>query len=134
MEENTDSYVIDSSFILAHLFPDEKSQKVQKLFNRLKQESITLFAPYILPFEVFNGIQTAIIRKRVTPQLAKKLQEQFIRVVIRFKEVDLIEASSIAQKYLLTIYDSSYVYLAENLKIPLLTLDEKLIKLALRKN
>lgn len=134
MEENINSYVIDSSFILAHLLPDEKSQNVQRLFDRLKQESITLFAPYILPFEVFNGIQTAIIRKRVAPQLAKKLQEQFMRISVEPQEVNLMDISAIAQKHLLTIYDASYLYLAENLKIPLLTLDNKLIKMASRKN
>lgn len=127
-------YVIDSSFILAHLLPDEKSQNVQRPFDRLKQESITLFAPYILPFKVFNGIQTAIIRKRVTPQLAKKLQEQFMRFAVELQEVDLMDTSSISQKHLLTIYDASYIYLAESLRIPLLTLDDKLIKLASRKN
>lgn len=134
MEENINSYIIDSSFILAYLLPDEKSQNVQRFFDRLKQESITLLAPYILPFEVFNGIQTAIIRKRIKPQLAKKLQEQFMRFAVEPQEVDLMEISSIAQKYFLTIYDASYIYLAENLKIPLLTLDNKLIKLTSRKN
>lgn len=134
MEDDINSYVIDSSFILAHLLPDEKSQNVQRLFDRLKQEPITLFAPYIFPFEVFNGIQTAIIRKRLAPKLAKELQEQFIKITVNLQEVDLMDTSSIAQKHLLTIYDSSYIYLSENLKIPLLTLDNKLIKLTSRKN
>lgn len=134
MEDGINSYIIDSSFILAHLLPDETSQNVQNFFDRLKQESITLFAPYIFPFEVFNGIQTAIIRKRVTPILANKLQEQFMRITFELQEVDLMNTSLIAQKHLLTIYDASYVYLAENLKIPLLTLDKKLAKLSSRKN
>lgn len=134
MEDDIDSYVIDSSFILAHLLPDETSQNVQNFFDRLKQEPITLFAPCILPFEVFNGIQTAIMRKRVTPQLAKKLQEQFMRITFELQEIDLMDTSLIAQKHLLTIYDASYIYLAESLKIPLLTLDSKLMRFASRKN
>lgn len=134
MEDDINSYVIDSSFILAYLLPDEKSQDAQKLFDRLKQESIMLFAPCILPFEVFNGIQTAIMRKRVAPQLAKKLQKQFLRIAVRTKEVNLMNVSFVAQKHLLTIYDASYVYLSESLNIPLLTRDNKLLKLAPRKN
>ncbi len=127
-------YIIDSSFILAHLLPDEKSQKVQDVFDRLKNEPIMLFAPRILPFEVFNGIQTATMRKRILPQLAKKLQEQFMKITIELKEVNLMDASLIAQKHLLTIYDASYIYLAEKLDISLLTLDKKLAKLASREN
>lgn len=134
MEENINSYIIDSSFILAYLLPDEKSQNVQKLFDRLKQESIKLFAPCILPFEVFNGIQTTIMRKRVAPQLGKRLQEQFIKVNVKSLEINLMDTSLIAQKHLLTIYDASYIYLAEKLDIPLLTLDKKLMKLVSRKN
>lgn len=134
MEENTSSYVIDSAFMLAHLLPDETFDNVQEFFDRLKIEPVVLIAPYIFPFEVFNGTQTAVIRKRITPKLARKLQEQFIRITVEPQEVNLVNVSSIAEKHLLSIYDASYLYLAENLKIPLLTLDNELIKLTSRKN
>lgn len=134
MEEDTSSYVIDSSFMLAHLLPDETSDNVQEFFDRLKIEPVVLIVPYIFPFEVFNGIQTAVIRKRITYNLAKKLGEKFLKIAVGLKEVNLIDVSSIAQENLLTIYDASYLYLAENLNVPLLTLDEKLIKLTSQKN
>lgn len=130
MEENS-SYVIDSSFILAYLLPDETSSNVQHIFDRLKKEPIILVAPCIFPFEVFNGIQTALIRKRIKPNLAKKLGEKFLKIAVRFDDVDLLRVASIAQRQLLTIYDASYVYLSENLNMPLLTLDEKLKKLSI---
>jgi len=129
MEENINLYVIDSSFVLAYLLPDETSNKVQQFFDRLKTEKIILYAPYIFPFEVFNGIQTAIMRKRITLDLAQKLQQQFLKIVVKLETVNLIDVSSMARKHLLTIYDASYVCLAENLNAPLLTLDEKLRKL-----
>lgn len=134
MEENISSCVIDSSFMLAHLLPDETSDNVQGFFDRLKIEPVVLIVPHIFPFEVFNGIQTAVIRKRITPGLAKKLGEKFLKIAVRLKDVSLIDVSSIAQENLLTIYDASYLYLAENLNVPLLTLDEKLIKLTSQKN
>lgn len=129
MEENNNLYIIDSSFMLAHLLPDETSNNVQKVFDRLKKEPITLYAPYVFPFEVFNGIQTAIMRKRIAVDLAKKLQQQFLKIAIKLEAVNLIDVSSIAQKHLLTIYDASYIYLAENLNARLFTLDEKLKKI-----
>lgn len=134
MEENTSSCVIDSSFMLAHLLPDEVSDNVQEFFDRLKIEPVVLIVPYIFPFEVFNGIQTAVVRKRITPNLAKKLGEKFLKIAIKLKEVNLIEVSSVASENLLTIYDASYLYLAENLNAPLFTFDKKLRKLASRKN
>ena len=130
MEENNSSYVIDSSFILAHFLPDETSNNVQKFFDRLKKEPIILVAPYIFPFEVFNGIQTAVIRKRITVNLAKKLGEKFLKLAVKLEEVNLLKVASIAQSQSLTIYDASYVYLAENLNIPFLTLDEKLLSIS----
>lgn len=134
MEEDINSCIIDSSFILAHLLPDETSKDVREFFNRLKVEPITLVAPLIFPFEVFNGIQTAIMRRRITVHLAKKLQQQFLKIAIRLEAVNLIDVSSIAQKHLLTIYDASYLYLAENINASLLTLDGKLKKLTSRRN
>lgn len=134
MEENTSSCIIDSSFMLAHLLPDETSNDVQKLFDRLKIEPVILIVPYIFPFEVFNGIQTAVIRRRITINLAKELGKRFLKISVRLKEVNLTKVSSIAQKNLLTIYDASYLYLAENLNVPLFTLDKKLMRLAARKN
>ena len=131
MEENNSSYVIDSSFILAHLLPDKASNNVQKFFDRLKKEPIILVAPYIFPFEVLNGIQTAVIRKRITPNLARKLGEKFLKIAVKLEDVNFLKVVPIAQSQLLTIYDASYVYLAENLNIPFLTLDEKLKKLSI---
>lgn len=130
MEEDFNSCIIDSSFMLAHLLPDEDSEKVQEFFDRLKKKPIRLIAPNIFPFEVFNGIQTAIIRKRVEYKLAKNLGEKFLKISVTLKEIDLLEVSTIAYKYTLTIYDASYFYLYRKLNLPFLTLDDKLKKLS----
>ncbi len=127
MEENNTA-VIDSSFLLAYLLPDETETKVQDFFKQLKSKNIRLVAPQLLLFEIFNGLQTAVIRKRISAVLAKKLGEKLLLLPIEFTEIDFMETLQLARKHKLTFYDASYLYLSKSLHATLLTLDDKLIK------
>lgn len=125
MEENNAS-VIDSSFLLAYLLPDETVGIVQQFFDRLKSENIQLIAPSLLIFEVFNGLQTAVIRKRINTTLAKRLGKIFLLMPIELIEVDFMRTLQLADKHGLTFYDASYLYLSKSQHTELLTLDTKL--------
>lgn len=131
MEENSDpEKVIDSSFFLCYLMPDEYDASVQRIFNEFKSEKIRLFSAPILPFEVINGIFAAIISKRINNELALLLAKEFLKLPIKLKKIDYLEVLKISQKYKLTVYDASYVWLSKKENIPLLTLDRKMQKLA----
>lgn len=124
-------YVIDSSFMLAHLLPDEKVSQVDKVFMKYAQGKVFFFAPYILPFEVINGLRSAAISKRIDKNTAQILIDDFLNVRITFKEVNFQTSLTISFQSNCSVYDASYLYLAENLNIPFLTLDEKLKKLSI---
>lgn len=131
MAENTKkSYVIDASFVLSFLFPDEQVTHVEQVFEKYESGEIALFASPLLPFEVFNGLQSGIYTKRVEPQVVEQLGEKFLRLHIRLEEVTFLEVSKLAILHHLTFYDASYVYLANQKRLPLLTLDKRLKKLA----
>lgn len=125
-ENSTNSFVIDSSFILAYLLPDENSTNVQQFFDRFKIEKISLLAPCILPFEVFNGLQTAVLQKRIKLHLAEKLGKKFLMIPIELVDLDFITTLILADKYKLTFYDASYLYLSKQKRASLLSLDKKL--------
>ena len=129
-ENNSNTFVIDSSFLLAYLLPDENSEDVQRFFDRFKIEKIKLIAPCILPFEVFNGLQTAVLRKRVELELAEKLGQRFLLIPITLTDLDFAKTLLMADKHKLTFYDATYMWLAQQEKILLLSLDKKLQNLA----
>lgn len=127
MAGNTkNEFVVDASFFLAYLLPDEHINGVQKFFNEFKVEKLKLIASPLLPFEVFNGLQFAKSRKRVSLTIIKQLGEKFLQIPIVFEEIDYLKVLHLALKKRLTFYDASYLYLAQTKQVPLLTLDQHL--------
>jgi len=126
--------VVDASFILDFLLPDEQSEYVIKTFEEYKKGQMTLMAPLILPFEIANGLKYAIKTKRINQKMALELLEIFLSLKIDLLNSDIYEILETALEKELSIYDASYVTLSQQENLHLLTLDEKLRKLTLRKN
>ena len=126
--------IVDASFILDFLLPDEQSVYVIKTLEEYKEGTMSFIAPIILPFEVINGLKYAVESKRIKESIALELLEIFLKLDIGLLQINLKKTLLISLKKELSIYDASYLYLAENLNLPLLTLDKKLRKLASRNN
>jgi len=126
--------VVDASFVLDFLLPDEQSVYVIKTFDEYKKGQITLIAPLILPFEIANGLKYAIKTKRINQKMALELLEIFLSLKIDLLNSDIYEILETALEKELSIYDASYVALSQQENLHLLTLDEKLRKLTSRKN
>lgn len=129
-EENIKTYIIDASFVVAYLLPDEKIDKVNKLFEEYVQGEINLISSTILPLEVANAMKSAIGQHRIEKQKAVDLINEFLKIGINFEPLDLERILDLSLKNQLSVYDASYLYLAEENNIQLLTLDKKLEKLA----
>lgn len=123
-------YVIDSSFVLAKLFPDEINSSVEELFDKLKKQKVYLFAPFILSFEVLNGLVAGVLSKRVSVKIANELGKKFLELEIELVDINYLETLELAQKYALSFYDASYLWIAKKNNTSLLTLDKKLAKIA----
>lgn len=125
-ESTKEHFVIDASFVLAFLLPDEYIQNVDNKFALYSQNKIHFFSTYLLPFEVLNALKVAVLRKRLDKNLAIKLASNFFDYKITLIKTDLDKSLQFAIKNNLTVYDASYVYLAKSKNIPLLTLDKRL--------
>jgi predicted nucleic acid-binding protein len=127
--ENTNyknAFVVDTSFVLAYLLPDEKERQVDEMFSRFEENKASFISPYLLVYEVINGLRSAVIQERQSPEAAKLLMDAFLHMGITFEKVDEIKVLSLALAKNITAYDASYVWLANSKKIKLLTLDERL--------
>lgn len=129
-----DNTIIDASFVLNFLLPDEELDLTLEVFEEFRKGTLRLYAPTILPFEVVNGLKSAVKRKRVTEKEAKVFTVKFLSLDIILADVDFSSVLSLALEENLSVYDASYVFLAKNENLPLLTLDTKLQKLTEKKS
>lgn len=131
MEENIDGEVVlDASFIVAFLLPDERIDEVDTKFDLYETGKIKFISLYLLPFEVLNSLKNSILRKRITKHTASDLAADFFRLRIAYSEIDFESSLLLSIKENLSFYDSSYVWLAKSKSLPLLSLDKKMTELA----
>ncbi len=120
------TFVVDTSFVLAYLLPDEGGQVVEEMFSKFEENKINFISPYLLAFEIMNGLRSATMQKRQSINAAEHLLDSFLNMGILFEKVNEKEVFRFAVRNGITAYDASYVWLAKSKKIDLLTLDEKL--------
>ena len=121
--------VVDASFVLCFLMPDEYDFEVNLFFNQYKSGLINIISTTFLSFEVINGLKTALLRKRIDKNYALSRIREFLDYEIEVQIIDFTKTFLLASQYNLTIYDASYLHLAKLNRVPLLTLDEKLKRL-----
>lgn len=122
--------VVDASFILSFLLPDEKKAETDEVFVKFQKGQVIFLSNRLLPFEVLNSLKLAFIRKRISRTQAIELMEVFLDYKIQLKDTEFDETFNLALEEDLTVYDASYLYLARKLDVPLLTLDNQLKKLS----
>ena len=120
------TFVLDTSFVLAYLLPDEKERSVDEMFSKFEENKISFIAPHLLAYEITNGLRSAVVQKRQSPKTAELLLDSFLNMGILFERVNEKEVFRLALKNNITSYDAAYVWLAKSKKTKLLTLDERL--------
>ena len=126
MAENTKTFVVDASALMAVLMPDEnKAVKVKKLLEIIVSKD-KIIAPNLLIYEMGNSLKSAVLSKRITFNQAGFLLNTFNQLSINLVSIDVNSVFKTAIKHKITFYDASYLCLAKLHKCKLLTLDKKL--------
>jgi predicted nucleic acid-binding protein len=121
--------VVDCSYFLSFIMPDEKNSEVDLA-------SYSVYVPSIFFLECMNVLRTAVKKQRVT-------QDQYEKCIWAFKDLpfnvdhfsstqeSLQTISRLSLEHNLTSYDASYVELAIRLKASLGTHDKKISEVCL---
>jgi predicted nucleic acid-binding protein len=113
--------VVDASAVAAIVFVEPAFQVVDRRITGRK-----LAAPAILPFEMTN---ICLKKIRAHPDRREAILRGFAtyqRAVIDLHEVDQYGVVELADRYKLSAYDASYLWLAKFLDVELVTLDRRL--------
>jgi predicted nucleic acid-binding protein len=117
--------VVDASALAALVFREEYAEQVgQRLADAI------LVAPALLQFEMSNVCRTKL---RQYPALREMLLEQFsmhTSMAIEIRVIDHLAVLGLAERFELSAYDASYLWLAHELGVELVTLDRRLARAA----
>lgn len=123
--------VIDSSFLISLLLPDEMFEtKFIKYIRGFKKDKIIFKTCNLLKYEIGNCLKSSVIRKRISNKQALEIYKAFEEMQIDYQDTDNVEVLDLSIKNNLSFYDASYLYLAKVNKCELLTLDKKLAEIA----
>lgn len=120
--------VVDASVLIAVIANEDEKEKLVAVTNEVE-----LIAPLSVHWEIGNAFSSLLKRKRVTIDEALQAIEVYLQIPVRFVEVELTESLELADELGLYAYDTYLLRCAEKYRLPLLTLDAKLVQAAKEK-
>lgn len=124
--------MLDSSVSLAWFFDDEASEAADAVLDSVRDDGAVV--PPLWYFEVANGLQIAVRRKRIDGALRERALGRLEQLVIAADAESIghawHESVRLAGRHGLTVYDAAYLELAQRRRLSLATLDRALVRAA----
>jgi predicted nucleic acid-binding protein len=117
--------VVDASVLIAVITNEDEKEKLVAMTNEAE-----LIAPLSVHWEIGNAFSSLLKRKRVTLDEALQAIEIYLQIPVRFVEVELTVSLELADELGIYAYDAYLLRCAEKYRLPLLTLDNRLIQVA----
>lgn len=121
----TSAKVVDASAVAALLFGEPEAEAIA-----VRLDGARLVAPSLLGFELAN---VCVMKCRRHPLQRAEILAGFDlrhRLGVETMEVDHADVVALAERFRLTAYDASYLYLAHRLGAEIVTLDAALQRAA----
>ena len=122
------SFVLDNSVALSWCFEDEQTPSVMALLDRVVETGA--MAPLLWPLEALNGLLVAERRRRLTAaqraELAGLLRALPITLDDDTAEKSWEDTLRLAERFTLSVYDATYLELAQRRRLPLASKDRAL--------
>jgi len=117
---------LDASAIMAIILNEQNRDMVIMLTR-----DATLFSPEVISFEIGNALANLYRKQKISETELLEAYKNFAMIPIRNIKIDIEKALKIACKNQIYAYDAYYLEIANRLKIPLITFDESMKRVAL---
>ena len=117
--------VVDASVIIA-VIANEPVKSTLIALTRGEE----LVSPHSLPWEIINAFSAMFKRKAIELPLASMAVDEFLRIPIRFVDIDLQRSLELSHSLKVYAYDAYMIACAEQVGCRLLTLDRGLLNAA----
>ena len=122
------SLVLDSSVTLSWCFEDERTDATDALLHQVVESGAE--APSLWPLEILNALSMAERRRRINSERRQRLcgflHDLPVNIDVETASRAWAATSQLATRFKLTLYDATYLELAQRLNLPLATLDKEL--------
>jgi predicted nucleic acid-binding protein len=118
--------VVDASLLCAVVFDEAERVPAQAQMSGRR-----LLAPRLIDYELV-AVAVKKQRRGLDPELVRRALRDFVDYEIELADPDPVQQMELAVHYGLSGYDAAYLWLAAELRIPLLTFDGRLADAARR--
>jgi predicted nucleic acid-binding protein len=124
------SVVLDASLTLTWYFDDEATLATDAVLDRVAEAGAVV--PVLWRLEVANALQSALRQKRISALYRDEALNELAQLPIKVDhDTDTYAWTTtlrLAERFGLTMYDATYLELAQRRSLPLATLDKELRK------
>lgn len=117
--------VIDASVLIAVIVNEAEKEKLIAMTQEAE-----LVAPMSIHWEIGNAFSCLLKRGRLTIEQVLQAIDMYLVIPIRFVEVELANSLELANAFGIYAYDAYLLRCAEKYRLPLLTLDKRLVQIA----
>ena len=117
--------VIDTSAVIAVITNEPEEAEIGRYI-----EGASLFAPLSLHWEVGNAFSAMFRRRRISLDQATEAISNYQQLPLQLIDVDLRQSLELSHRLNLYAYDAYVIACAVNLRMPLLTLDQRMADVA----
>ena len=120
-------FVVDASVSAAWLLPAEATHLTEAALQATARAEV--WVPALWQLEIGNLLLNAQRRKRISEPKRRELvaAAAALRLRVDREPVSMIQLDALAALHRLSSYDAAYLELAQRRKLPLATLDERLL-------
>ena len=119
------SIISDTNIFLAVILNEPEKDRIIQITS-----GIDLSAPEILPYEIGNALSAMLKRGQLGDKDALAAQKATNKIPVRLLAVDIQEALKLAIEFDIYAYDAYFLQCAMALSSPLITLDNRMKKVA----
>jgi predicted nucleic acid-binding protein len=117
--------VVDTSAVIAVIANEPEREPILDL-----TAGADVFAPESMQWEIGNAFVAMLRRRRMDLAQARLALRRYEQMPFRFMDIDLTQAIELAHQFNIYAYDAYVVACALNLRLPLITLDNRMIEVA----
>jgi len=121
--------ISDTNIFLAVALDEPERERIVQI-----SKGTDVIAPEILPYEIGNALSSMVMHQRLTRNEALSAQKKVSLIPVRLVGIDIDQALKLAFDFNIYAYDAYFLQCAKSLSRPLLTLDKRMMQVAVKLN